>query len=293
MDWSELTSFMDLAKRYPLLTREEECSLSGIFTDGLKAARDLRTKDLSPEQRTALGLRVFAGEKARERFLNSNLRLVVSIAKKYKHDTYSLSDLVQEGNIGLMRALEKFDPDRGFKFSTYASWWIRQAMTRALHQADMIRVPVYRVETRNQVRRAENAAGMSNEGRVPDEVIAERTGLTTREVSRSRTLPYIGASLDDPFGEGDARVGDNLRDEDAQDAEVAAILTDIQGKFDQLFVDFTERDKLIFQMRFGDDGASLEEIGNVVGLTRERVRQIIERHKKSLRERARSLGMVG
>jgi RNA polymerase sigma factor (sigma-70 family) len=292
MDWSELKSFMDLAKRHPLLTREEEWELSGAYAAGVKAAGDLKSKDLTADERRALKLLVYEGELARERFLNGNLRLVVSIAKRYRHETYSLADLVQEGNIGLMRALEKFDRDRGFKFSTYASWWIRQAMTRALHQADMIRIPVYKVEVRNRVRKVLFDAGLHSEGDLDDEVVADRAGVSVKEVRLARTMPYVGSSLDEVLTENGSPVGENIPDEDAENAELAAIFHDIQEKFDDLFVGFSERDMTILRMRFGEDCSSLEEIGDVVGLTRERVRQILMNHKKILKDRADKLGML-
>ena len=292
MDWSEIRFFMDLAKRHPLLTREEECALSKIVRDGDAAQRMLEAGTASDEDRVGLRAQVLAGERARNRFLSANLRLVVSLAKKYTHETYSLADLVQEGNIGLMRALDKFNPDLGFKFSTYASWWVRQAMSRALQQADMIHIPVYQLEARNHVRRADLEIGHQPEGAERDAAVAARTGLSLREIHVARTLPNVGSSLDEPVRDGGASMGDLIRDEDAETAECNAILADVREKFPRLLEGLPNRDQVIFEMRFGEEAASLEEIGVRVGLTRERVRQIILKHMRRLKDKARVLGLA-
>ena len=291
MERSKMASFMDVSPRFPLLTREEEWELSGMYLDGLAAKKEMRREGLTSDARAELSRRVRAGEAARERFLNANLRLVVSIAKKYKHSSFSTSDLVQEGMIGLMRALDKFDRDRGFKFSTYASWWIRQAMSRAIQQADMIRIPVYKSEARGRVRKAEMDAERRSEGTLSDEDVSSRVGLSTRDVRLARLLPVVGPSLDEPLVAGGAPFVDTIEDEEASDAEDECIRVDVNSKVGQLFDGFSQRDRLIFQLRFGEDSMSLEDIGRVVGLTRERVRQVIEKHKIMLRERARALGM--
>lgn len=268
MEWADLQAYMEQAKRFPLLSREEEAELARFIKRGKPGSEEVR--------------------KARDRFLSSNLRLVVSIAKKYKHSALGLADLVQEGNIGMMRALVKFDPERGFKFSTYASWWIRQAMTRATQQADPIRLPVYKVDIRNRVRKAEGRLGDG----ASDEAVAEAAGVTLRELASVRKLPYIGGSLDDLIdGEGSTTLMEMIRDEDAEDAELVAILIDLSDKRDLLFEGVSDRDRHMISLRYGEDPRTLEEIGNEVGLTRERVRQIIERNKPGLRARARALGL--
>lgn len=292
MDGFDLKSMTDLAKHYPLLTREEERDLSGVFQAGRQAAQELEAGDISPERRAELRKAVWDGELARERFLNSNLRLVITIAKRYGHPSFTLSDLVQEGNIGLIRALEKFDPDRGCKFSTYSSWWVRQSITRAIQYADMIRIPVHRTEARMRLRRAESDVGRGDARDVSDDTIARIAGMPVKDVEVLRSLPQVSASLDDPIGDGLFVLGDKFCDEDAEDAETLAIRANIQDNFDKLFEDFTERDRLIFQMRYGDDKASLDDIGQAFGVTRERIRQIIEKHKKGLRAKAKLLGMV-
>lgn len=267
MDWSELQVYMQQAKKYPLLSREEEVAL----------ARQIRKG--GPE-----------AEIARERFLNANLRLVVSMVGKYKHSSLGVQDLVQEGNIGLMRALTKFDPERGFKFSTYASWWIRQAMTRATQQADAIRIPVHQVDARNQVRKVEQYFDHHFDRDPTDEEIIEATGLNPKAVQSARNLPSVGASLDDLVGDGDSTVASFIEDEDAVDAELAVLVQDLRDQSGKILDELTQRDRRIFMLRFGEEPLSLEEIGDKVGLTRERVRQILEKNRAALRAKARKLG---
>lgn len=289
MDIDDIKPYLDSAKQIKLLTREEEVTLSRIVLAGNKAKALLEQDVPTDVERRALLAEVYAGEKARERFLSANLRLVVSIAGKYKWSPLGFADLVQEGNIGLIRALEKFDPERGFKFSTYASWWVRQAMTRASQMADAIRLPVYQVD---KVYRLRRASKMIRDSEVLSEEVLALAGLTFEEARKVQALPHVGPSLDDPSGtESDTLFGDFVADEKHVDAETCAIIDQMQGQMPELFDGFTEREKLIFEMRFGEESASLEEIGQVVGLTRERVRQIMLHRMKELRARARSMGL--
>lgn len=267
MDWSELQVYMQQAKKYPLLSREEEVALARQIKKGGPGAAE-----------------------ARERFLNANLRLVVSMVGKFKYSPLGVQDLVQEGNIGLMRALTKFDPDRGFKFSTYASWWIRQAMTRASQQADAIRIPVHQVDARNQVRKVERYYDHHFDRDPTDEEVADATGLKPKAVQKTRNLPSVGASLDDPTGDGDTTLASFIEDEDAADAELSVLVQDLREQSGKILDDLSERDRLIFMLRYGEDPLSLEEIGDTVGLTRERVRQILEKNRVALRARAHKLG---
>lgn len=286
MDRLELKAFLTLARRYPLLTKEEEVSLASAYDAGRAASVELQEPGLTQDQKRVLRQRVAEGEIARNQFINANLRLVVSIAKKYKHDVLTLADLVQEGNIGLMRAFEKFDHTRGFKFSTYASWWVRQGITRAILQSDMIRLPVYQLEFRNHVRRAEGEAERRNEGVLSDVEIARRTGMLPHEVTHARTLPLVGASLDAPMTEEGSFLEEVVSD--GVDHEANLQHEDMAKHVPSLFEGFSERDLRIFHLRF-EEGLSLEEVGSRVGLTRERVRQIIAGHMRLLRERARGL----
>jgi RNA polymerase primary sigma factor len=289
VDINEIQLYLDSAKHIKLLTREEEVTLSRAVLAGIRAKTRIEQDDVGEEERRTLLAEVHVGEKARERFLSANLRLVVSIAGNYKWSPLSLADLVQEGNIGLIRALEKFDPDRGFKFSTYASWWVRQAMSRASQMADTIRLPVYQVEKVNRLRRADKAFNGDSQSK---EDVLLLAGLSAEEAAKVRMLPHVGHSLDEPSGtESDSLLGDFIADESQVDAETCALVDQLQDRIPELFEGFSDRDKLIFEMRFGEEAASLEDIGQEIGLTRERVRQIMLSHMKDLRARARRMGL--
>ena len=264
----ELQTYIEQAKRYPLLTREEEVRLGRILRAGKPGSKEVL--------------------EARDRFLSGNLRLVVKIAKGYTYSDMTLSDMVQEGNLGLMRALSKFDPDRGFKFATYATWWIRQAITRAIYKSDHIQLPVHKAYL---ARRVSRAAARLGEG-APASVLAEMAGVTEKELSTIRGLPSIWAALDDPCGtaDGDTYL-DSVSDEDADDAEMLVILLQLREKREELLRELSERDRRIFDLRFGEEVRSLADIGQAVGLTRERVRQIIEKNKGCLRARASAMGL--
>lgn len=291
MDWSEIRSYIDKARSYPLLTREQEIELVHTFQAGVKARKRLSTVEgLSQEEKELLSAKVVAGDQARETFINANLRLVMSIAKKYKRSMHGIADIVQEGNIGLLKALERFNPELGFKFSTYASWWIRQFISRALLQGDLIRIPVYKSDIISRIWRVESEL-LSQSGEMSDAEIAEYLGTSAKEVAKARYVPHVTRSLDAPITEGDDPMIDIIEDEETIDAEREVTLTEIQGKIDFLFEGFSERDLTIFKMRFGEDNASLEQISAVIGVTRERVRQIMLKHLRTLRERARDLDL--
>ncbi|MFN3347258.1 MAG: sigma-70 family RNA polymerase sigma factor, partial [Candidatus Bipolaricaulaceae bacterium] len=204
--------------RVPLLTKEEEVELAQKIEAGREAAHRLSTeKDLAPEERARLEELVRAGQAARERMATANLRLVVSIAKRYMHRGLSFLDLIQEGNIGLMRAIEKFDWRKGFKFSTYATWWIRQAITRAIaDQARTIRIPVHMVETINKLLRI-NRMLLQELGREPTNAeIAERMETTEEKVREIKKISQEPVSLETPIGEEeDSHLGDFIEDHSA------------------------------------------------------------------------------
>lgn len=278
MDWNDLQSYMDLTKQHLLLSKELELELSSLILAGRNASKKLR-KATDPTVQAELEKIVYAGLVAREQFLNANLRLVVSVAKKYQNSDMSPSDLVQEGNIGLMKALDKFDPKLGFKFATYATWWIRQAIVRAIHKSEGIRIPLYKIDQKNRVDHVEHALGEDT----PIATIAEYTGLSKTEVEEIKTLPFVSMSLDTPLADSDCNLCDALVDETTLDSEQETMKEHLLSKIRSIMSGFSERDQSIFDLRF--QGYSLEQIGKKKSLTRERVRQILIRHMRTLKER--------
>jgi RNA polymerase primary sigma factor len=259
-----LQLFLNEAGRYKLLTAPEEVELAKRIERGDKAAKDL--------------------------MINSNLRLVVSIAKKYQGHGISLLDLIQEGIIGLIRAVEKFDWRRGYKFSTYATWWIRQAVQRGVaNKSRTIRIPVHIVEREQKIARAERQL-TAKLGRPPtDDEVAKHAKLSQKHVAEVRAAARAVTSLDRPVGdEGDASFGDLFAGEGREPAEeVHVSLTEnaVRHAVDAL----PEREREVVKLRYGMDGdadpKSLEEIGRILGLTRERVRQIEAQALERLAER--------
>src|SRR5947207_462424 len=258
-----LQLFLNEAGRYKLLTASEEVELAKLIERGDKEAKDL--------------------------MINSNLRLVVSIAKKYQGHGISLLDLIQEGIIGLIRAVEKFDWRRGYKFSTYATWWIRQAVQRGVaNKSRTIRIPVHIVEREQKISRAERELTAKLERAPTDEEIAEKTKLSLKHVKEVRAAARAVTSLDKPMGaEGDTSFGDLIAGEDAEPAEevhVSLAERAVRKAVDTL----PEREPKVIKMRYGLDGdqdpKSLEQIGRELDITRERVRQIETRALERLAE---------
>jgi RNA polymerase primary sigma factor len=259
-----LQLFLNEAGRWPLLTKEEEIALAKRMERG--------------------------DAEAKERMINSNLRLVVSIAKRYQGNGLSLLDLIQEGIIGLIRAVEKFDWRRGYKFSTYATWWIRQAVQRGVaNKSRTIRIPVHIVEREQKISRAERAL-MAKLGRDPsDEEVADLAKLSLKHVQEVRAAARAVTSLDKPIGgEGDASFGDLIAGEEAEPSEevhVSLVESAVRDAVETL----PDREREVVKLRYGMDGdpdpKSLEEIGRTLGLTRERVRQIETRALQRLAER--------
>ena len=281
--------------RVALLTAADEVDLAKRVEAGVFAAERLEqlerldtTDDIEPELRRDLLAVVGDGQRAKQRLIESNLRLVVSIAKRYAGRGLPFLDLIQEGNLGLIRAVEKFDYTRGFKFSTYASWWIRQAVSRAVaDQARTIRIPVHMVETVNRILRAQRML-VQTLGRDPSAAeIAERVDLPAERVAEIKRLAMEPVSLHSPVGEEEgSELGDLIEDSESIPPPELVAGGLLQSHVDAVLSHLGEREREVVRMRYGlTDGEprTLEEVGRAFGVTRERVRQIEAKSLAKLR----------
>jgi RNA polymerase primary sigma factor len=302
---AELTASADSVRAYlkqigkvPLLNAEQEVDLAKRIEAGLYASERLRQSEeegekLATPMRRDLDWISRDGERAKNHLLEANLRLVVSLAKRYTGRGMAFLDLIQEGNLGLIRAVEKFDYTKGYKFSTYATWWIRQAITRAMaDQARTIRIPVHMVEVINKLGRIQREL-LQDLGREPTpEELAKEMDITPEKVLEIQQYAREPISLDQTIGdEGDSQLGDFIEDSEAVVAVDAVSFSLLQDQLQQVLQTLSEREAGVVRLRFGlTDGQprTLDEIGQVYGVTRERIRQIESKTMSKLRHPSRS-----
>ncbi len=283
--------------KVPLLTADQEIDLAKAMEAGIDAEKELAEDEgknkLSDARKKELNAIIYEGEEAKKRLAEANLRLVVSIAKRYVGRGMLFLDLIQEGNLGLIKAVEKFDFRKGFKFSTYATWWIRQAITRAIaDQARTIRIPVHMVETINKLIRVSRQL-LQELGREPlPEEVAKEMNMPVERVREILKISQEPVSLETPIGEEeDSHLGDFIQDDNVPVPADAAAFTLLKEQLVEVLGTLTEREQKVLRLRFGlDDGRArtLEEVGKEFNVTRERIRQIEAKALRKLRHPSRS-----
>lgn len=264
----------------PLLDPKEEPIIARQIQEGEQAKEDIKNPDLSEEEKKKLAKIIADGEEAKQTLISSNLRLVVSIAKKYVGRGMLFLDLIQEGNCGLIKAVEKFDYTKGFKFSTYATWWIRQSITRAIaDQARTIRIPVHMVETINKLTRIQRQL-VQDLGRdpMPEEIAEKMENVSAEKVREIQKIALDPVSLETPIGEeDDSHLGDFIEDKDTLSPDDYTNNQLLKDEINAVLQGLTEREEKVLRLRFGLlDGRTrtLEEVGKEFNVTRERIRQI-------------------
>ncbi len=291
--------YLNDAGRHALLDKEDEANLAKRYQAGLEADRYLASNRQFDTKKKAMLRRISVdGKRAKERMVQANLRLVVPQARKFSGRDLDFIELIQEGNLGLLRAVEKFDHTKGYKFSTYAVWWIRQALQRGVaSKARTIRVPAHVWELYGKLRSAETRIRQRKGGDPTDAEVAEEVGLTVERIREVRDAMQDLVSLDKPIGEdGDASMGDLIPDAASADPAESAQHEDAVAQVEQALADLDERERMILILRFGLDGQeprTLEEVGQYFDLTRERIRQMQNRALAKLRHPSRAHHLSG
>lgn len=274
-----LALYFKEAAQHSVLSAEEEISLVEEMRAGKRAKERLAQEDLPSQKRQRLAEKVVEGEAARDKFIRSNVRLVISIAKRYRGQGLNFLDLIQEGNVGLMKAVDKFDPRQGNRFSTYATWWVRQAITRALsYKSRTIRLPVHMGERLRRVKQVSSQLAKKLGRRPEPQEIAEVLELSSEQMERVLRAPTYTLSLEKPVGEdGESQLGQFIEDEEIPPPLDTVIDEEMHEEVEEVLSKLPSRERRVIELRYGlDDGVprTLEEIAEKFDLSRERIRQI-------------------